>query len=65
MLLDKVETEYKEKNDSTLLKGYNLRNLIPKIKEEKPKKEGFFKKDDRSSSAQYPFERRIAGRLLF
>ena len=36
MLLDKVETEYKEKSDSTLLKGYNLRNLIPKIKEEKP-----------------------------
>lgn len=36
MLLDKVETEYKENKDSTLLKGYNLRNLIPKIKEEKP-----------------------------
>ena len=36
MLLDKVETEYKENNKSTLLYGYNLRNQIPKIKEEKP-----------------------------
>ena len=36
MLLDKVETEYKENNKSTLLYGYNLRNQIPQIKEEKP-----------------------------
>lgn len=36
MLLDKVEKEYKENNKSTLLNGYNLRNLIPQIKKEKP-----------------------------
>ena len=36
LLLDKVEKEYKENNKSELLNGYNLRNLIPKIKEEKP-----------------------------
>ena len=36
LLLDKVEKEYKEDKKSKLLNGYNLRNLIPKIKEEKP-----------------------------
>ena len=36
LLLDKVEKEYKENKKSDLLNGYNLRNLIPKIKEEKP-----------------------------